>query len=93
MNLLFLFTGLVTGAVMLFTQIWTVNRMRPETAVSATAWMLVGILGRLILVAALFMAALRQGILPGLLAGTGLLVSRWAILVWLERTDWHLVQG
>ena len=77
---------------MLFTQVWTVNQMRPEALASAAAWMLLGFLGRLALVAVLLVVALQRGIVPGLLAGAGLLVSRWAILVWLERTDWHLVQ-
>ena len=77
---------------MLFTQIWTVNQMRPEALASASAWMLLGFLGRLALVAVLLVTALQRGIVPGLLAGAGLLVSRWTILVWLERADWHLVQ-
>ncbi len=77
---------------MLFTQVWTVNQMRPETLASASAWMPLGFLGRLALVAVLLAAALQRGIVPGLLAGAGLLVSRWAILVWLERADWYLVQ-
>jgi hypothetical protein len=92
MNALFFFAGLIVGAVMLFTQLWTVNHMRPEALASAAAWMLVGVLGRLALVAVLLVAALQRGIVPGLLAGAGLLVSRWAILAWLERADWHLVQ-
>lgn len=77
---------------MLVTQVWTVNQMRPEALASAAAWIQMGFLGRLALSAVLLVVALQQGIVPGLLAGAGLLVSRWAILAWLERTDWHLVQ-
>ena len=92
MNALFFFAGLIVGALMLFTHVRTVNQMRPEALASAATWVLLGFLGRLALVAVLLVAALQRGIVPGLLAGAGLLVSRWAILAWLERADWHLVQ-
>jgi hypothetical protein len=92
MNGLFLLAGLIVGAILLRTQAWTVNRISPRAGAGAAGWLIVGLLGRLALVGLLFYAALRQGIAPGLLAGAGLLSSRWLLLAWLERTNWHWIE-
>lgn len=92
-NLLFFGAGLLVGALMLASQLWTVNRIAPQSGAIVAAWLLLGMLGRLALVAVLFVAALRVGIVPCLLAGAGLLVSRWGLFAWLEHTDWRAVEA
>jgi hypothetical protein len=56
---------------------WTVARLRPNAPHRAVAWAVGSALLRWGLAAGLMMTALQRGVLPGLLAFTGLWLARW----------------
>ena len=66
---------------------WTVLRLRPESLSRAMAWVLGGAALRLGLAALLLVAAIRQGIVAGLLAFLGLWIGRWAAVWYLSRSQ------
>jgi hypothetical protein len=79
---LWLLAGSAVGVLNGLTLLWTVARLRPEAALGALTGVAMGALVRLALVAALLVAALQRGIVPGLLAFAGLWLSRWSVLCW-----------
>ena len=80
-----LVAGALVGWVSILTQVWTVARLRPGAAFRAILGIGGGLLFRWALIAALLIAALRQGIVAGLVAFAGLWVMRW-VLVWRIHT-------
>jgi hypothetical protein len=81
---LWLFLGALTEALNSFTRWWTVARIRADLQRNALTLTLGGMALRLALVAAVLTAALRQGILPGLLAFVGVWLSRSAAVIWFH---------
>jgi len=77
---LWLFAGLVVGALNGLTLWWTVARLQPHAPGHGVAWILGSTLLRWGLAAGLLIAALQRGILPGLLAFAGLWLARWGIV-------------
>ena len=81
---LWLLLGALTEGLNSFTRWWTVARIRADLQSNALTLTLGGMALRLALVAAVLIAALRQGILPGLLAFTGVWLSRSAAVIWFH---------
>ena len=77
---LWLFAGGAVGALNGLTLWWMVGCLRPDVPRSAVAWVLAGALLRWGLAVGLLVAALQRGILPALLAFTGLWLSRWGTI-------------
>lgn len=88
MNGLWILAGAVVGLLNGLTRWWTVARLRAEMAHSALAPTLGAMVIRLALVAALLVAGLQRGILPGLLAFTGLWLTRSAAVIWVHASSW-----
>jgi len=77
---LWLFAGLMVGALNALTLWSSVARLRPAAPGRAVAWVLGGALLRLGLAVGVLIAALQRGVLPGLLAFAGLWLARWGIV-------------
>lgn len=61
---------------------WTVAHLGHEMRLSPLALAWGGLSVRLALVTALLIIGLRRGIIPGLLAFTGLWLARWGTAIW-----------
>jgi hypothetical protein len=83
-NLVWLFLGGLLELFNSLTRWWTVARLQPTMDIDALWITLGGMSLRLLLVAALLVSALKQGILPGLLALAGLWLVRSAAVVWIQ---------
>ena len=80
---LWLFVGGAVGTLNALTLWWGVGCIRPEAPHRAVAWALGGALLRWTVVAGVLIVALQQGIVPGLLAFSGLWLARWGTTCWL----------
>jgi hypothetical protein len=69
--------GIIIGILNGLTLRWTVGRLRPEASLIGIPLVAVGYFLRLGLAAGLLIIALQRGIVPGLLAMTGLWLARW----------------
>jgi hypothetical protein len=81
---LWLLAGGVVGGLNSLNRWWTVARLRADMQISPLLLTLGGMALRLALVAALLIAGLRHGIVPGLLAFAGLWLARSATVVWVH---------
>lgn len=81
---LWLLMGGLVGALNGLTRWWTVARLQAEMGSNALALTLGGLVIRLALVTVLLTGGLRQGIGPGLLAFTGLWVTRMVTVIWFH---------
>jgi len=79
-----LLVGLLTGALNGLTLWWTVSRLRAGMGDSALRLTTSGMLVRLALVTGVLIAALLQGIVPGLAVFGGLCITRWATVIWAQ---------
>lgn len=84
MSLLWLLVGVALGLLNTATQWWTVNRLHPDTPGRAVGLTIGGAALRWVLVVALLIVALRQGVQPTLLVFGGLWLGRWVLLGWIE---------
>jgi hypothetical protein len=85
MFILWPLTGGIVGMANALTLRWTVARLHPDMPRRAVAWTIGGLILRWILVAGLLIAALQYGIASALLAFTGLWLTRWGTVWWLNR--------
>lgn len=69
--------GIGIGILNGLTLRWTVGRLRPEASLIGVPLVAVGYFLRLGFAAGLLIIALQRGIVPGLLAMTGLWLARW----------------
>jgi hypothetical protein len=77
--------GVAVSAAQVLTQWWTVNRLQPGAQFAVVQWTVVGVLGRLLVTAVVFLVALSDSITGGLLAFCGWWVGRWSLIIWLGR--------
>lgn len=82
MGLLWLILGIVVGTLSGIMQWWSVSRLAPNATVMTANGIVLGAFARWTVVAVLFIAALRMGAVPALLAFAGLFVAKWLIIVW-----------
>lgn len=82
---LWLAAGALVGVLNAFNRWWTVARTHHDREDRAVSMVLGGMMVRLLVVAALLIAALRVGIVPGLLAFGGMWLARWGALIWIHR--------
>jgi hypothetical protein len=73
--------GITIGILNGLTLRWTVNRLRPDAALTGVPLVAAGFLLRMGLVTALLIFASQHGLVPGLLACTGLWLARWIIIL------------
>ncbi|MBS3783245.1 MAG: ATP synthase subunit I [Anaerolineae bacterium] len=88
MSGLWVLAGALVGVLNGLSRWWTVARLRAGMAGSPLKPTLGAMVARLALVAGLLIAALRNGILPGLLAFAGLWLTRSAAAIWLHKSSW-----
>jgi hypothetical protein len=69
--------GIAIGVLNGLTLRWTINRLRPDTALASIPLVTLGFLLRLGLSAGLLVIALQCGIVPGLSAFVGVWLARW----------------
>jgi hypothetical protein len=74
---LWLCAGGAVGVLNALNLCWTVARVQSATPAPALTWVLGGALLRWGLTAGLLIAALRHGIVPGLVAFIGLWITHW----------------
>jgi hypothetical protein len=89
---LWLLAGCAVGAANGLTLWWIVSRLREDMRLSPLMPVWSGFALRLALAAALLTAAVRRGIVPGLLAFSGLWLARWGTVIWfgaLRRPEDH----
>jgi hypothetical protein len=79
---LWLLAGGLVGTANGLTRWWTISHLRHEMRLSPLALVWGGLTVRLALAAALLIIALRNGIIPGLLAFAGLWLARWGTAIW-----------
>jgi hypothetical protein len=79
--------GAACGILSVFTQWWTLANLRPEAATLALFLVTGGAVLRWSAVSVLWVAALRDGILPSLSALAGLWLARWATLYFLKENQ------
>lgn len=77
--------GITGGAINGLTLSRTALALDPAAPARTAAVTVGGILFRLGLSGGLLVVALRQGIVPGLLAFAGMLVARWVWVIWACR--------
>lgn len=86
MTWLWFLAGIAWGALATLTLRWTIGRLDHQAARGVLVLLGLGTLLRLLLAAGVLYAAVRQSILAAGLALTGMLVTRWALLlVWTRR--------
>lgn len=69
--------GIIIGTLNGLILRWTINRLRPDTALISLPLMTLGFLLRMGSITALLVFASQHGLAPGLLAGAGLWLARW----------------
>ncbi|MBN1811591.1 MAG: hypothetical protein JXA14_07130 [Anaerolineae bacterium] len=79
--MLWLSTGLTIGILNGLTLRRTINLLRPETSLASVPLMALGFLLRMGFVTALLVFASQHGLVPGLLACTGLWLARWITMI------------
>jgi hypothetical protein len=84
---LWFLVGGILGAVHIATQQWTIRRLEGSSISGVLLLAGGGMLLRLALVAGLLLAALQQGTIAALAAFGGLVLSRWLLLVVVNRDD------
>jgi len=72
------------GLLLFVSQWWTIRRIEPGSPYRALGWLYGGFIGRFALVTLFLSLTLQNGVLSALVAFIGLLVSRWALLVWVD---------
>jgi hypothetical protein len=77
-----LVVGGLVGLANDLTRRWSVSRLRQEMRPGALAVIWGGLVLRLGLVTALLIVGLKRGIVPGLLAFSGLWLARWGTVIW-----------
>ena len=97
MILVWLAVGCALGIANTVMQWWTVARLHPREPLHAVVTVIGGMVIRWLLAAIVLTMALQNGIIPGLVAFAGMLLARWAMLVYLtsrptlfERFDTHV---
>jgi hypothetical protein len=78
--MLWLLAGLTIGTLNGLTLRWTVNRLRPDAALTSVPLVVLGFLMRLGFAAGLLVIALQRDIGLGLLAFAGLWLARWVTI-------------
>ena len=74
--------GLSVGLLNAWAMSAAVRRLDPAASAHSVYWIVGGMAARWVLIAALLVLALQQGIVPVLLALGGLWIARWAALGW-----------
>lgn len=82
---LWLLAGSLTGILNSLTRWWTVHQLRAEMPGHPVLLILSGMTLRFVLVSALLIAGLKDGIVQGLLAFGGLWLARWAAVLWSHK--------
>ena len=80
MTILWLLIGGAVGVLQVLTIWWTVRSLQPGVRHRILVWVIGGATLRSGLALGLLFSALRAGIVPGLLAFTGLWLGRWGMI-------------
>jgi hypothetical protein len=91
-SVIWLLAGGAIGALQVASVRWAVLRLRPRAARQALFAMLGGSVLRSVLVAAALAVAFRQGLVPGGLALSGMLLGRW-MAIWRLCADRRQMQS